>query len=199
MRRPCVLFLDEFDALAKKRDDTNELGELKRVVISLLQNIDSLDGKTILVAATNHQHLLDPAVWRRFSYRLEVTIPTREARRQMFVRFLRGFAPPEGLEVLAEASEGLTGADIKNVSEESIRQAILESETVASLHALLRGILRFRLGQNFSFSPTEANLREARSLNPNIFSYRLLSSIFSVSTGKISKLLSPEGHEHGKA
>ena len=62
--RPCILFLDEFDAIAKLRDDQNELGELKRIVVSLLQNIDMLDKQTILLAATNHQHLLDPAIWR---------------------------------------------------------------------------------------------------------------------------------------
>jgi SpoVK/Ycf46/Vps4 family AAA+-type ATPase len=198
MRRPCVLFLDEFDALAKKRDDNNELGELKRVVISLLQNIDSLDGKTIIVAATNHQHLLDPAVWRRFSYRLEVALPTLEARLQIFARFLRGFAPPEGVDILAAAAEGLTGADIKSVSEDSIRHAVLGNEPNASLDSILRGILRYRLGQNFSFTPTESNLREARRLNPEIFSYRRLAGIFGVSLGKLSHLLSEEGHEHGK-
>src|SRR5207247_11150818 len=61
-----VLFLDEFDAIAKLRDDRQELGELKRVVVSLLQNIDALDGRTVVIAATNHEHLLDTAVWRRF-------------------------------------------------------------------------------------------------------------------------------------
>ena len=64
-----VLFLDEFDAIAKARDDKNEIGELKRVVVSLLQNIDNL-GDTILVAATNHAHLLDPAIGRRFHYKM---------------------------------------------------------------------------------------------------------------------------------
>ena len=69
---PCVLFLDEFDAIAKARDDNNELGELKRVVNSLLQNIDLMSKDSIVIAATNHQHLLDPAVWRRFEYKLEI-------------------------------------------------------------------------------------------------------------------------------
>ena len=68
-RTPCVLFLDEFNAIAKLRGDTQELGELKRVVNSFLQNLDSLGPQTIVVAATNHEELLDRAVWRRFSYR----------------------------------------------------------------------------------------------------------------------------------
>ena len=59
---PCILFLDEFDVIAKNRDDSNELGELKRVVNSLLQNIDSFSQGNILIAATNTPELLDNAV-----------------------------------------------------------------------------------------------------------------------------------------
>ena len=61
-RQPCVLFLDEFDAIAKARDDTHELGELKRVVNSLLQNMDAYCQNGIMIAATNHQELLDDAI-----------------------------------------------------------------------------------------------------------------------------------------
>lgn len=192
MRRPCVLFLDEFDALAKKRDDHNELGELKRVVISLLQNIDSLDGKTIIVAATNHQHLLDPAVWRRFSYRLEVTLPTLNVRRGLFTHFLRTFSPAESIDSLAFASDGLTGADIKEISEDSIRHAIFGGEATASLDSLLRGVLRHRLGQAFSFSPTAENLKKVRSLSQEVFSYRRLSSIFGIALGSVGHLLAEQ-------
>ncbi|HAP6814341.1 TPA: AAA family ATPase, partial [Enterococcus faecium] len=65
-KQPCILFLDEFDVIAKIRDDQSEIGELKRVVNSLIQNIDSFSEDSILIAATNHSHLLDNAVWRRF-------------------------------------------------------------------------------------------------------------------------------------
>ena len=74
-KTPCVLFLDEFDAIAKARDDSNELGELKRVVNSLLQNVDSMSGDSLLLAATNHEKLLDTAVWRRFDYKIEINLP----------------------------------------------------------------------------------------------------------------------------
>jgi len=198
MRRPCVLFLDEFDALAKKRDDKNELGELKRVVISLLQNLDALDGKTVVVAATNHEHLLDPAVWRRFSYRLEVKAPALPTRAKIFERYLREFAPPEGIDSLAKLSEGLTGADIKDAAEDSIRQAILEGESTASLDSILRRVLRNRLGQHFSWLPTDDNIREVRRLSGDIFTYRRIASLFDVSLGKISSVLSEEESEHGQ-
>ncbi|MGE4335138.1 MAG: AAA family ATPase [Pigmentiphaga sp.] len=64
--QPCVLLLDEFDALAKRRDDGQDVGELKRVVNVLLQAIDEWPGTSLLVAATNHEELLDRAVFRRF-------------------------------------------------------------------------------------------------------------------------------------
>ena len=63
--KPCILFLDEFDAIAKARDDEHEMGELKRVINSLLQNIDIFSQNNILIAATNHPELLDKAIWRR--------------------------------------------------------------------------------------------------------------------------------------
>ena len=78
-KMPCVLFLDEFDAIAKARDDNNELGELKRVVNSLLQNIDTMSKDSLILAATNHHQLLDSAIWRRFNYKLEIELPDKDA------------------------------------------------------------------------------------------------------------------------
>ena len=62
-----VLLLDEFDAIAKRRDDNSEIGELKRLVTVLLQEIEDWPNDGLLIAATNHEELLDPAVWRRFN------------------------------------------------------------------------------------------------------------------------------------
>jgi SpoVK/Ycf46/Vps4 family AAA+-type ATPase len=72
-----ILFLDEFDAVAKRRDDAAEIGELKRLVTVLLQEIDDWPPSGLLLAATNHPNLLDPAVWRRFEMVLEFPLPTR--------------------------------------------------------------------------------------------------------------------------
>jgi ATP-dependent 26S proteasome regulatory subunit len=73
---PSVLLLDEFDAIAKRRDDSAEIGELKRLVTVLLQSIDDWPPHGILIAATNHPDLLDPAVWRRFERILRFEVPT---------------------------------------------------------------------------------------------------------------------------
>ena len=85
--KPCILFLDEFDAIAKARDDQYELGELKRVINSLLQNIDSFAKQNILIAATNHPELLDKAIWRRFNTVIEIGVPQDEE----LVRLLKTF------------------------------------------------------------------------------------------------------------
>jgi AAA+ superfamily predicted ATPase len=75
--RACVLFFDEFDTLAKERGDIHETGEIKRVVSSLLMQVDSLPPHVIVITATNHPELLDRAVWRRFQLRLELPMPAR--------------------------------------------------------------------------------------------------------------------------
>lgn len=74
-QQPCVLLLDEFDAIAKRRDDDSDVGELKRLVTVILQTIDDWAPTSLLVAATNHGELLDPAVWRRFDMTLAFPLP----------------------------------------------------------------------------------------------------------------------------
>jgi SpoVK/Ycf46/Vps4 family AAA+-type ATPase len=76
--RRCVLFFDEFDTLGKERGDIHETGEIKRVVSSLLLQIDDLPPHVVAVCATNHPELLDRAVWRRFQIRLELAPPDRQ-------------------------------------------------------------------------------------------------------------------------
>ena len=88
---PCILFLDEFDAIAKARNDNHELGELKRVINSLLQNIDELPSSCILIAATNHPELLDKAVWRRFLTRIEVGMPDATNRMKILKSHLENY------------------------------------------------------------------------------------------------------------
>jgi SpoVK/Ycf46/Vps4 family AAA+-type ATPase len=115
-RTPCVLFLDEFDAIAKLRGDSQELGELKRVVNSFIQNLDTLGSHSIVIAATNHQELLDSAVWRRFSYRLALDFPTAELREKMWTSFsdTLDFTARE-IALLVDLSDGFTGSDIREV------------------------------------------------------------------------------------
>lgn len=115
-KTPCILFLDEFDAIAKLRGDTQELGELKRVVNSFIQNLDSIGAQSIVIAATNHQELLDAAIWRRFNYRLATELPTPDMRLKMWSEFIRPIEwSAKEMEILNDLSDGFSGSDIQGV------------------------------------------------------------------------------------
>jgi SpoVK/Ycf46/Vps4 family AAA+-type ATPase len=85
--RRCVLFFDEFETLGKERGDLHETGEIKRVVSSLLMQIDSLPSHVLVIGATNHPELLDRAVWRRFQIRMNLPSPTLERLKDWFTKF----------------------------------------------------------------------------------------------------------------
>ena len=126
-----VLLLDEMDALAKLRDDHHELGELKRVVNTVIQGLDSLDPHAIVIAATNHPHLLDPAIWRRFPYKIDLGYPDAEVRKDLWTHFLFENQDESNLsEVLASISEGLSGSDIEAISLAARRNGFLDSRSV---------------------------------------------------------------------
>lgn len=110
-----ILFLDEFDAIAKKRDDSNELGELKRVVTTLLQNFDNMPSNVILIAATNHDQLLDPAIWRRFNATITLDLPTKYQRTSLLKKWFNeyGIKGIKDYDLLAKISEGLSCAQIQ--------------------------------------------------------------------------------------
>ena len=111
--RRIILFLDEFDAIAKKRDDANELGELKRVVTTLLQNFDNLPSNVILIAATNHEHLLDSAIWRRFNFIVTLDLPSLAQRKLLIQHGLTKYgilSPKIDVTLLAKITEGMSGA-----------------------------------------------------------------------------------------
>jgi SpoVK/Ycf46/Vps4 family AAA+-type ATPase len=111
---PCVLFFDEFDAVGKERGDKHETGEIKRVVTSLLMQIDDLPSYVVVIAATNHSELLDRAVWRRFQLRLPLPAPTQK----QLTQFLQRLAEK------AELNLGVSAAQItKNLGRVSYAEA----------------------------------------------------------------------------
>lgn len=140
----CLLLLDDVDALAKLRDDAQELGELKRIVIALLQNLDALEGESLVVGTTNHEHLLDPAIWRRFQLVLEVRGPGLAERAALFRQWLATTSLETDLpvEALAEAGEGLTGADIQQIVEGAVRLSVVRESEAETL--LLTEFRRWR-------------------------------------------------------
>jgi hypothetical protein len=140
----CVLFFDEFDTLGKERGDTHETGEIKRVVSSLLLQIDSLPSHVVVVTATNHAELLDRAVWRRFQLRLNLPAPTVAQRVAWFERFERTLDTPLGVspKTLATRLPVQTFADLEQFCHDVQRRYVL-----ALPSADLRRIVDERLAQ----------------------------------------------------
>lgn len=144
-KRECILFLDEFDVIAKLRDDKNELGELKRVVNSLIQNIDGLNNNSILIAATNHHELLDPAIWRRFSKVITLDKPQKDEIRKLIEIYL-GSVPnvilknDKKLDQLANAFMSFSHSEIKTTVTNTVRNSIIKQKESISICDVLREV-----------------------------------------------------------
>lgn len=129
-RYACILLLDEFDALAKLRDDPQEIGEIKRVVNSLLQNLDRRRTYGVTIAITNHDRLLDPAVWRRFETHVHIGDPGNRARETLIERFLHPLRPDRHvIKVMSYCLVGRSGADVERICESVKRTLALNSGT----------------------------------------------------------------------
>jgi hypothetical protein len=125
----CVLFLDEFDALAKRRDDDSDVGELKRLVNVLLLELERWPSDSILIAATNHPELLDRAVERRFDVIIELGLPSTDSRLAILETCLNalGRSLDEGLlRACAAATEGWSGSDLARLCRLVLRTEVLE-------------------------------------------------------------------------
>lgn len=138
-----VLF-DEFDAIARDRDNLNEHGEVKRLVNSLLQLIDNANNQSVFVAATNHEKLLDSAVWRRFDEVIFFDNPTVKLRTALLNRYLSGIRyTVVNLSTFAERLENATGADIERICSDAIKAVILRGERTLTADDLEVAIGRF--------------------------------------------------------
>lgn len=193
-KMPCVLFLDEFDAIAKARDDSNELGELKRVVNSLLQNVDAMSSDSLLLAATNHEQLLDSAVWRRFDYKLEIELPDYNAIIEMINLFTHGsleFSEKEKRE-LATAFNGLSGANIEEIIKKAFRNAIIRERVFDKL-SIYEELFVFKniLPQNYNSTKDILRIkaRFLRGCDDKVFSLQTIADILHSSKTTIQKLV----------
>ncbi|MFA7347722.1 MAG: ATP-binding protein [Desulfurivibrionaceae bacterium] len=125
--RKCVIFLDEFETLGKERGDTRETGEIKRVVSSLLLQIDRLPSHTVVITASNHPELLDRAVWRRFQVKVQLSAPTKE----QIIKFIIGFEERTGFKfkmaypALADKLGGISFSEIEEFCTDVLRRCVL--------------------------------------------------------------------------
>lgn len=125
--RKCILFFDEFDTIGKERGDSHELGEIKRVVSSLLLMTDSLPSYTIVIGASNHPELLDRAVWRRFQLRVELPMPNKDSIQHWLEKFQKKYSVDfqYNLSKLADELIGNNFGDIETFALTIMRRHVL--------------------------------------------------------------------------
>lgn len=141
---PMVVLFDEFDALAKERADNAEHGELKRVVNAFLQMLDAYEGKSLLVAATNHERILDPAIWRRFDEVLVFENPNLEQLRRLLSIKLRGLRREFDIEDsrIIGLFKGMSHADVERVLRRAAKDMVLAGKEFLSERHLQSAIKR---------------------------------------------------------
>lgn len=148
-----IIFLDEFDSIAKKRDDSNELGELKRVVNSLLQNIDQMPTNNFLIAASNHEKLLDSAVWRRFNSILYLDKPDTKLR-EIYIRNLllqhKFHMDNSSIEKASHYCENFSFSEIQEVCMKTMKKSVLNNSSDILLKEFSESIIEVVLMYNFS-------------------------------------------------
>ena len=124
-KRPIVLLFDEFDSISRSREDSNEHGEMKRVVNGVLQMMDSYNGTSLLIAATNHEKVLDSAIWRRFEEILTFTLPSENQIVKLLEKRLLFMSHSINLNELAKQLKGLSFADIDRIIIRSIKYLVI--------------------------------------------------------------------------
>lgn len=191
-KRPCILFLDEFDAIAKARNDSNEVGELKRVVNSLLQNIDSFNKNSVLIAATNHPALLDDAVWRRFTNTIEVPIPEKEEITGLLKIYLKPIEnnflkDSKKIEIITNNLVGYSPSFVHTVCFSSIKRSVIREEDVLNFSTFM---YQLYVSKNMKSNTEDLVL----FLNNNGVSQLQIASELGISTRRIKNIIhSKEG------
>ena len=182
-RSPCVLLLDEIDAIAKRRSDDGDVGELKRLVTVILQEVDAWPAHSVLLAATNHPELIDPALWRRFDLELQFPAPAepeiKAALTQFFGVDVKQFS--NWIDVLVLAFKGQSFSDIQREINRMRRgMALGLGNAKAQLEALL-------LKQSLHLEQAEKVQLAVLLENSNVLAQRTIASVTGVSRDTIRK------------
>jgi len=156
---PMVVLFDEFDALAKDRADSAEHGELKRVVNAFLQLLDAYEGKSLLIAATNHEGMLDSAIWRRFDEVLVFDPPNSEQLKRLLAIKLKGVRREFEIDTgkIPSLFKGLSHADVERVLRRAIKDMVLSGNEFLTDRHLQAAIRR-----------EDARRNRTRNINSNM-------------------------------
>ncbi len=190
--KPCILFLDEFDAIAKARDDQYELGELKRVINSLLQNIDSFAKQNILIAATNHPELLDKAIWRRFNTVIGIGLPQEDEIVKLIKTFTNDFdtefnTDDKRLDKLAKLFVEKSPSDIRTIINNAKAQTVINDRNTLQYEDVLIELFEFN---NHGSNLTIEKLVEY--LNENGVAQSVIAERMNVSLRQIRNYLNKQ-------
>lgn len=193
-RYKCVLLLDEFDAIAKLRNDPQEVGEVKRIVNTLLQCLDSREDVGFTIGVTNHEQLLDPAIWRRFDVQIEIPKPSADVISSLIKKFLYPLEYNEAeIIFLTWCLQGATGADVQKMTNWLKRMKLIPEYQNESLFDLMRMYVLLNTGRisnmvRTSIShPTDEVVRQLLNDNPTL-KQKDLAEIFNMAPSSISKL-----------
>ena len=190
----CILLLDEFDAVAKARNDKHEVGEIKRIVNTLLQCIDSRSKDGMTLAITNHEVLLDPAVWRRFEMRIFIPNPNFSARTGIIEKYsvpLKFTA--EQVKFLATITDGFSGSDIKIMTNTFKRNVALNDEKISFIE-MVEYFSLVHSGSEVNSFMKLLSCHESASLIKVLnkdkgFTQKEIAKIFNMTQSKVSRFL----------
>lgn len=125
-----IVLFDEFDAIGRSRDDVTEHGEIKRVVNSFLQMLDNTKARSLIIAATNFEQVLDPALWRRFDEVIRFERPTQSQIDELLSKKLHIVKNPNiSIRKYIEQLEGYTFSDIERISLDVLKSCVLEGKS----------------------------------------------------------------------
>lgn len=187
---PSVLFLDEFDAVAKRRDDPTDLGELKRIVNVLLKELEEWPNHSIIIGATNHPEFLDDAIWRRFDLKIEIPLPNEEHRLKLWTsKFNNEFSkiPDSILEAISIAIGRISPSDINQISEKVLRRVLVDN--VNPTETLIKELKEFYGGDMGNYNKqmilalkesnkklSQAKIAEILGISPSTVNHHLNSN-----------------------
>lgn len=197
-RYKCVLLLDEFDAIAKLRDDPQEVGEVKRIVNTLLQCLDERNEMGFTIGVTNHEQLLDPAIWRRFDVQIEIPKPSSQVIPMLIKKFIAPLEYNEAEVVfLGWCLQGATGADVQKMANWLKRMSIIPEYKSQNLIRLMQRYVLLNTGRVSKLvkEALEKSMDEmVRSIlkdNPNL-KQKDLAEMFNLAPSSISKMKKKE-------
>lgn len=140
-----IVFFDEFDAIGRSRDDATEHGEIKRVVNSFLQLLDGFEGRSLVIAATNFEQVLDPAIWRRFDDVVRFELPDSKAIETLFIKRFRPLkATRQQIRLLARTVSGSSFAEAERVCLDARKRCALAGASKLRNEDICSALDRFR-------------------------------------------------------